>query len=225
MNVPFRAVTFDCFGTLIDWKLGQTRILEQFPSLRGRQDSIPDILAVREPVEMRLEAGAWRSYASILSDSIAEAVRQVLHLELTPAEQRAFAAGQLGWPAFPDTAEALRTLARHVPVGLLSNCDAQTLRLCAHKHLGAPISLFVSAEEVQSYKPAPSHWGAALAALHCKPSEILHCSFTRAYDLDPAHALGFALGFIGRYRTPKPADLPFAAEGRDLAALVHALVG
>jgi len=172
-----------------------------------------------------MEAGEYRSYASILADSIGEACREALGVELTPSEQRAFAVGQLGWPAFPDTPKALARLAGEVPVGLLSNCDAQTLRICARKHLGAPIAFFVSAEEVRSYKPAAHHWLRALEITGAQPAEILHVSFTPAYDLHPARALGFPLGFIARYDTPKPADVPIVYEAPDLPGLVDRILG
>ena len=224
MSLPYRAVTFDCFGTLIDWRTGMERVLLQFPSLRGFQERIPEILEAREKEEQKIQAGPYRRYADILSSSIATAFQQVTGQELTASEQRAFAAGQLGWPAFPDTPAALRRLAAEVPVGLLSNCDAQTLRICAHKHLGAPISLFVSAEEVQSYKPAPNHWGAALAALDAQAADVLHVSFTPEYDLNPAAALGFPLGFIARYDTPPPPGVELAVQGGDLADFVDRLL-
>lgn len=218
--MAFRAVTFDCFGTLIDWKRGMTRVLEQLPSLRDHHERLPEVLEARGTAEIRLEAGEFQPYARILSESIGEACRSALGVELTDAERRAFAYGQLGWPAFPDTPPALARLAQEIPVGLLSNCDAQTLAVCATKHLGAPIAFFVSAEAVRSYKPAPAHWQKALEITSAQPSEILHVSFTREYDLDPARQLGFPLGFVARYGTPRPDDIETAFDAEDLEDLV-----
>ncbi|RMH01211.1 MAG: HAD family hydrolase [Planctomycetota bacterium] len=219
-----RAVTFDCFGTLIDWRLGQRRVLEQFPSLRGNEDRIDEIIAARGPIERDLETGVWRRYEEILAESVAEAVRRVCGIELTPTEQRAFAAGQLGWPAFPDAPAALAELAAELPVGLLSNCDDVTLRLCAHKHLRVPIAVFVSAERARSYKPAPRHWRLALDDLGLEPAEVLHVSFAADYDLEPAAAQGFVLGFVGRYGTEPPAGLDFAFTAGDLPELVRQIL-
>lgn len=225
MSLPWRAVTFDCFGTLVDWRLGQERVLEQFPSLRRHEDRIPELVDLRAEVERELQAGPFLPYERILAESIDLACQRLLGVELTPAERRAFAAGQLGWPAFPDAREALARIAGRLPVGLLSNCDAQMLRLVAHKHFrGVPVALFVSAEEVRSYKPAPAHWGAVLAALGGPAEDILHVSFSREYDLDPAADLGFALGFVGRYDTPAPAGLPLAIRARDMTGLAAAIL-
>ncbi|MBL7008848.1 MAG: hypothetical protein ISR76_07600 [Planctomycetes bacterium] len=219
-----RAVTFDCFGTLIDWRAGQLRVLEQLPSLRGQEDLLDEVLAARGPFERQLEAGSWRRYEEILAESVGMACRRVCGVELTGTEKRAFAAGQLGWPAFADTVAGLEALAARLPIGLLSNCDDLTLRLCAHKHLRAPVALFVSAEQVRSYKPASKHWGAALAALGLEPAEILHVSFATEYDLVPAAALGFPLGFLRRYGAAEPRDLEFAYRADDRPGLVAAVL-
>ncbi|HEX9793280.1 MAG TPA: HAD family hydrolase [Planctomycetota bacterium] len=225
MKLPYDAVTFDCFGTLVDWKLGQERVLEQFPSLRGQESSIGALIEARGVAERELESGPWMPYQEVLAESIGLACERVLEVELTPAEKRAFAAGQLGWPTFPDSQPALARLAAAVPIGLLSNCDAQTLRLAAHKHFrGVPVALFVSSEEVRSYKPAHSHWGAALAALGMPAERVLHVSFTREYDLDSAHQLGFSLGFVARYKTAQPVDLPIAVAAADVAGLVQKIL-
>jgi FMN phosphatase YigB (HAD superfamily) len=200
-----RAVTFDCFGTLIDWRRGQRRVLEQFPSLRGQEERIDEVIAARGPIEVELERGPWRRYEEILAESIGRACREVCEVELTATERRAFAAA--------------------LPVGLLSNCDDLTLRLCAHKHLRAPVALFVSAEQVRSYKPARAHWGAALAALGLEAAEVLHVSFTPFYDLEPAAALGFQLGFLDREGTGPPAGLDFAHTAEDLPELVRQVLG
>ncbi|MFQ5748671.1 MAG: HAD family hydrolase [Planctomycetota bacterium] len=224
MSPPWRAVTFDCFGTLIDWRSGMERVLRQFPSLRGREEDLAAVLAAREVLEQEAQAGSFRNYAEILSDSLAGACRKVLGVELTEAEKRAFAAGQPGWPAFPEAPEALGRLAAAIPVGLLSNCDAGTLRLCAEKHLAAPIHLFVSSEDVRSYKPAAAHWLRALEILDARPEEVLHVSFSPFYDLLPARALGFALGFLPRYGTPQPAGFSFAAAGATLDELTDAVL-
>ncbi len=224
MTPTWRAVTFDCFGTLIDWRSGMERVLRRFPSLRGREEDLEAVLAAREPLEREAQAGLFRPYAEILSDSLADACRQVLGVELTAAEKRAFAAGQPGWPPFPDSPAALGRLAASIPVGLLSNCDSATLRLCAEKHLGAPIGLFVSSEEVRSYKPAAAHWLRALEILDARPEEVLHVSFSPFYDLRPARALGFPLGFLARYGTPPPAGFSFAAAGATLDELTDAIL-
>ena len=215
-----RAVTFDCFGTLIDWRFGQQRVLRQLPSLRDHAQSIQMLMDARQLAEQRLQCGPWLPYAEILALSLSEASQETLGVALSDREASAFAAGQLGWPAFPDTPAALARLTQHLPVGLLSNCDEEVLALCARKHLGAPTHWLISAERAQSYKPAARHWELFLADSGLQPEQVLHVSFTREYDLDQAASLGFQLGFIARFDTPLPSDLPLAIQAKDLTDLV-----
>ncbi|MCH2101300.1 MAG: hypothetical protein MK209_05210 [Planctomycetes bacterium] len=224
MFSKIRAVTFDCFGTLIDWKYGQERVIRQLPSLRAHSDQIHALCGARERAEQELQRGTWLPYAEILARSINKAAQEVLQLELSPREATAFAAGQLGWPAFPETAPALIRLSNVLPIGLLSNCDQEVLALCARKHLGAPIQWLVSAERAQSYKPAPRHWEIFLLESGLAAEEVLHVSFTRKYDLDQAASMGFALGFIARFNLPTPDDLPLTIQAKDLTDLVDQIV-
>lgn len=215
-----QAVTFDCFGTLINWRFGQQRVLRQLPSLRDHVDGLEGLLEARELAEQELQRGPWIPYHEILARSLTKAAQDCLGLELGPREATAFAAGQLGWPAFPDTAPALARLSAALPIGLLSNCDEEVLALCARKHLGAPIQWLVSAERAQSYKPAPRHWQLFLEETGLDAEQVLHVSFTREYDLDRAAELGFALGFVTRFETPTPEDLPLAVQAENLDDLV-----
>ena len=221
MPAPIRALSFDCFGTLIDWRFGQERVLRQLPSLRECGDRLQEIAVRREEVEQRLEAEPWMPYHEVLARSVAEACQSVAGVEMSPREAAAFAAGQLGWPAFPDSPGALARIAARYPIALLSNCDAEVLELAARKHLGAPIEWFVSAESVRSYKPAPAHWEQLLERSGLRPEEILHVSFARAYDLDQAASMGFSLGFVGRYGLQAPEDLNIRWAADDLAGLAE----
>jgi len=223
MSFPYRAVTFDCFGTLIDWQRGQAEALRQMPSLARHLDQVGKVLLARGPIEIELESGPWMPYREILSQSIRQACLQVCGVEPSTAEGEAFAASQAQWPPFADTVDALQQLATITTVGLLSNCDHDVLLQTAKNQLQADVQLFVSAEQVQSYKPAHGHWHRALAELECTAAEVLHVSFTPHYDLNPAFQLGFPLGFLERYQTPTPAHLPIAHHAENLQALVKDL--
>lgn len=218
-----RVLSFDCFGTLIDWRFGQERVLRQLPSLREAGDRLAEVAHAREAIEQELEREAWRPYREILADSLTRSAQQVLGVTPTPREAEAFAAGQLGWPAFAEVPDALRRLAAAYPLALLSNCDEEVLRLAARKHLGVPIQHFISAEAVQSYKPQPAHWE-ALFRLGYAPEDVLHVSFAREYDLDVAAQLGTQLGFVARYGLQPPADLPLTIAAQDLAGFADQLL-
>jgi 2-haloalkanoic acid dehalogenase type II len=224
MPAPFRALSFDCFGTLIDWRFGQGRVLRQLPSLRGHEHAIDAIAHAREAIERELETGPWISYAEVLARSVRLAALKVASVELSERESQAFAAGQLGWPAFSDSAAALARLAEHYPIALLSNCDDEVLELATRKHLGIPVNWFVSAESVRSYKPAPPHWQRLLDLSGLQAHEVLHVSFAREYDLEVAQELGFALGFVSRYGIEAPSDLNLSHQAGSLGEFAETVL-
>jgi len=218
MKAPIAALTFDCFGTLIDWRGGQLRVLQQLPTTRPFRDRLHQLMAAREAAEQKIQTGPYLSYESILARSLTIAVEQCFSVELPAGEARAFAAGQLGWPAHSDTVPALARLAAAFPVSLLSNCDHELLELCARKHLGVPVQHLISAESVQSYKPQPNHWLRFLEVSGLSAEQVLHVSFTADYDFATARELGFQLGFVGRYQLDEPSGYDFYASAPTLEA-------
>ncbi len=219
----FLAITFDCFGTLVDWRRGMRQAIARLPALGDAAGQVDALIAAREEAERVLQRGAFLPYREILERSLSAAWQQVLARPLPPAEAAAFAAAQADWPPFAEAPAALARLARLAPLGLLSNCDPAPLRACAARHLRAPIALFVDAARAGSYKPAPGHWQAALRELGLAPARVLHVSAYADYDLRPAHALGFATAFVARDRETAPADVPLALRARDLADLADQL--
>ena len=219
----FDAFTFDCFGTLVDWRRGMREALDRLPALAGNEEHAEAIIAAREGAERELQRGPFRPYREILASSLGAAWQQVLQRELPAQQAQAFAADQGRWPAFPDTAAALRRLAGLAPLALLSNCDPEPLRVCAAQQLRAPIAHFIDAARAGSYKPAPGHWAAALAVLQLAPARVLHVSAYEFYDLRPAHALGFATAFVTRDGERPPTGIPLAFQARDLADLADQL--
>lgn len=218
---PYAALTFDCFGTLIDWEAGERRVLRQFPSLASKNELVGPICRRRQEVEREFQSGSFRPYAEVLELSIARAA-QDHGVTLTASEMRAFAAGQAGWPAFPDSVEALARLAPHFRIALVSNCDYEVLRMVARNRLGLSTALLVAADHVGSYKPAPGHFEKALALLKQPASQVLHVSFSPFHDLEPAARHGLRLAFVGRgTETPSTHPLDMAADSlAELAGLL-----
>lgn len=213
------AFTFDCFGTLVDWRAGMRTALRALPALGADAERVNELIAARERAERELQRAGCAPYREILADSLQVGWRRVLGRSLPRAQAEAFADAQGDWPAFPDAPAALQRLARLAPLALLSNCDPQPLRDCAARQLQAPIACFVDVQRAGSYKPASGHWRAALAELGLAPAQVLHVSAYAFYDLRPAHALGFATAFVARDAERAPEDVPLAYRARDLADL------
>jgi len=222
-DFPYQALTFDCFGTLINWRRGQKESLSALPELHGLDEHLPELHAVRMEEEQRMQAGPWRPYSEILADSLRLASHRLLRIELSAGSCHAFSQAQAHWPAFPDSADALQRLAKRCTIGLLSNCDAAPLRFAATETLGLESPVLVPSEAIRSYKPAAEHWNAALRLLNYSPDKVLHVSAYGFYDLIPASHLGFDVAFIARDSETPPAKLKLAYQAHDLADLADQL--
>jgi 2-haloalkanoic acid dehalogenase type II len=225
-DAPYQALTFDCYGTLVDWRAGMSEGLAAQPLLRGRETRFDDLLAARDAAERELEGDAYLPYREVLALSLQGACRSVLGLDLPEVEAHRFADAQARWPAFPDSVAALRRLGARFRLAVLSNSDRAPLECTADTVLAGTVTPLVSAEDVRSYKPAPAHFEEALRRLEAPPEQVLHVSAYPYFDLEPAHALGLPVAFVRRDpAVPRPTGLPLVAATQDLAALADALLG
>ena len=194
----FEALTFDCYGTLIDWEAG---ILDGLrPSLASLPVAPPDdeVLEVYARAEARLEAGPYLSYREILARSHGEVCA---HYGLAADDRAAasFGASVGDWPAFPDSAAALARLKARFRLGVITNCDTD-LFAASNRRLGVDFDWVVTAEMVGSYKPDPRNFEAAFAVLGLPREQILHVAQSLYHDHVPARALGLATVWIDRRR-------------------------
>jgi len=191
----YEVVTFDCYGTLIDWEEGISRAFRGAAAADGIRLDDQAVLAAYAEVEPAVEAGGYRSYRAVLG----ECAREVgARLGWTvPAERAGFLADSLAtWRPFPDTVPALERLAAagHA-LGILSNVDDDLLA-ATRKLLGVEFALIVTAEQVRSYKPAHGHFLEARRRIGTRP--WLHAARSRFHDIEPARALGIDAAWIRR---------------------------
>jgi 2-haloacid dehalogenase len=192
-----RWVTFDCYGTLVDWKTGLLRALDEMagPTSQREKDRLFDAY-LRE--EQRVESGPYRSYREIVAESVRSAAAS-LGIELDDSAATQLPESIPEWPVFPDTQAALRTLRSHGwRVGVLSNVDRDLLDRTMRHH-GLHPDLCVTASEVRSYKPWPAHWVRFLKLTHASPEHVYHSAGAYPYDIPPAARLGFRTVYIRRY--------------------------
>jgi len=200
---PPSLITFDCYGTLIDWHgglVGALAALKVPPAERAR-------LAARYvEIEMEVEHEEYASYREVMARSftrlLAEAGRPL------PPERRDLLGESLpGWVPFPEVPGCLTALARIAPLAILSNIDDDLLDASVRK-LGAPIAHRVTAAQLRSYKPAPAHFRTILEITGLSPGEVLHVAASRLHDIVPASALGFRTLWINRTGEPIPPEIP-----------------
>jgi 2-haloalkanoic acid dehalogenase type II len=186
-------VTFDCYGTLIDWESGIRRFLATLPGVRDPEG----LLAEWEEIQFQMIRGPYRTYREILAASLREAQAR-RRLPYHPQQGADFAEALCGWMPFPDTNPALEKLrARGIKLGIISNIDDALLELTL-RHFTVPFDLLVTAQQSRAYKPDAASFRLALERIGGSPSEVTHVAFGERYDLDTARACGMQVVFIAR---------------------------
>ena len=219
----YDALTFDCYGTLIDWETGILEALRPLLESRGWSGSDDEALELFGTTESDIQTSRYVPYAQVLRLTVDEIARR-LGFEPTPDERDSLWRSLGDWPAFADTTEALGTLKRHFRLAVVSNIDDDLFRLSA-RHLGVSMDAVITAEQVGSYKPHPAHFAEALKRLELPRDRVLHVAQSLFHDVAPASALGFDTVWVNRRAgrtgfgaTPAAAAVP-SLEVPDLSAL------
>lgn len=196
----FTHLTFDCYGTLIDWRAGIER--ELVSALGDLKIGGQKLLAAYVEAEKSQES-EYRKYREILRGSVAS-LSGVLGAKVSDAAAREFAGSVPKWPAFPDTALFLREMgSKGYERYILSNVDNDLLEETIRRH-GLEVDGFVTAEEVGSYKPKPGHWERFFKMTGARKDRVLHVAQSVYHDIVPARAMGLATAWVNRYHEPMP---------------------
>lgn len=195
MDRPYDVITFDCYGTLIDWERG---LREAFLAAAAADGVALDGATVARAYSSRepdVEAEAYRSYRDVLIETARRAAES-LGWPLTEARARFLPESVAAWPAFPDTNAALERLAAAgYALAILSNVDddllAGTLR-----RLTVAFAFTVTAEQVRAYKPDRPHFDAARERIGDR--RWLHAAQSYFHDITPARSLGIPVAWINR---------------------------
>lgn len=190
----FDALSFDCYGTLIDWYAGVRAAARAAPGLQGID--IERFVRDRDAADRELIQGDYRPYARIVAESARRAAL-LQQRELDARQAAEFAASMRGWPPFAESRAALARLEARFKLGVLSNVETSTLE-ASIALLGAKFDPIVTAQQVRSYKPRHEHWREAIRRLKLPPSRVLHVGCSMFHDIRPASALGFATAFVDR---------------------------
>jgi len=204
-------LTFDIFGTVVDWRRGLTEAALSHGIEAGERE----FQAVID-CQARAESQAYRAYADILAESLVKVLR------LNRKASRAIAGEAGRWPLFPDSADGLRTLMRLAPCVAMTNSDQEHGRQ-VEDQLGFRLSGWICAEDVRCYKPAAEFWigVSARRSVPFGPS-WWHVSAYADYDLATAGRLGLTTVFVKR---PHSIWGPSTLATADLRALATSLGG
>jgi 2-haloalkanoic acid dehalogenase type II len=195
----FDALTFDCYGTLIDWETGILAALRSVipAGMAGADDET--LLREFANAESALEAGPYQRYRTLAGDAMA-AVARAHDVEPAPDDVARLGGSVVDWPAFPDSHDALVALDQGFRLGVLTNCD-DDLFAASERRLGVKFEWVVTAQQVGSYKPDERNFEALferLARAGIAPSRILHVAQSLFHDHAPAQRLGLRSVWIDR---------------------------
>jgi 2-haloalkanoic acid dehalogenase type II len=195
MERPYDIITFDCYGTLIDWEGGIRQALTMLAASEAKELDPIRVIELYGELEPIVEADSYRTYRDVLTET---ALRVAERLEWNLTRERAglLAASLPAWQPFDDTNPALERLAAAgYTLGILSNVDDDLLA-STRRHFRVSFDLLVTAQQVGSYKPAQGHF--LVARQHLGPRRWLHAAQSYFHDVIPARTLGIPTAWINR---------------------------
>lgn len=189
-------LTFDCYGTLIDWETGLRAAIGELAADHSLSADVEPLLVEWEAIQFELIAGPYRRYRDVLRDSLARtfAGRGVT---LTPRESNLLGERLANWRPFDDVGDSLAQLRRRYKLAMLSNIDDDFLH-ASLRQIAVPFDELITAEQVRSYKPRLAHFEEALRRFGRPPHAFLHCAFGFKYDQRPALSLDMQTAWIKR---------------------------
>jgi 2-haloacid dehalogenase len=225
----FEVLSFDCYGTLIDWETGLLAAAARLLGAPVRDTPGDAILEAFARHERRLEAGPYLPYRVLLGE-VARAIGADLGLAVSDAAAAAFGSSVADWPAFPDAHAALERLQARFRLAVLTNCDDDLFE-ASRQRLAIHFDSVVTAQQVGSYKPDKRNFEVLLERLAIPRERVLHVAQSLFHDHVPARALGFSTVWVDRRRghpgsgaTPAASAVPDLT-APDLATLADLAVG
>jgi 2-haloacid dehalogenase len=225
----FDILTFDCYGTLIDWERGILAALRAVLDPRGVTPGDDHLLEAFARFESVAEAGPYLPYRAVLATAL-RGVAGELGVEPTPDEVERFSESVGDWPPFPDSVDALARLAGRYRLGVITNCDTD-LFARSNERLGVRFEWVITAEQLGSYKPNPRNIELALERIGGPRSRHLHVAQSLFHDHVPAQAAGLRTAWIDRrhdrpgFGATPPAEATPDFTFPDMAAFAAAAIG
>ena len=192
----YEVLTFDCYGTLIDWENGILDAIRPLFAAHSVHMDDGKILALYAEFESMLEASAPIKYKNVLR-GVAQKFGEQLGFSPTESEVDAFANSIKTWRPFPDTVAALKRLKDRYKLAIISNVDDGLFVFSAHQ-LQVEFDWIITAEQAGSYKPSMNNFNLAMQRMGIPPEKILHVGASIYHDIIPANALGFTTVWINR---------------------------
>jgi 2-haloalkanoic acid dehalogenase type II len=198
-----KLVTFDCYGTLIDWYGGLQAALRSLGLSEEAVAVLPERYVIQEA---EVESGPYRPYREVMREALRRTLGEAGR-PLPPEDADLLARALPGWEPFPEVPEVLRDLATRAPLAILSNIDDDLLEASITR-LGVPIRFRITAEGTRSYKPAPDHFRRIQEVSGLPAGDILHVAASLMHDQEPCRRLDIPSIWINRRGEDRPGWLP-----------------
>jgi len=192
----FEFLTFDCYGTLIDWEAGIVATL--MPILRTHHVNISDaeLLELYGEFEALSESGPYQNYRAVLASVVRQCGKRY-GFEPSPDESAALGNALPRWHPWPDTIDALRKLERQFSLAIISNID-DDLFSETRRNFPVHFAHVFTAQQVRCYKPGLEIFRSALATIGLSPDRVLHVGQSLYHDVRPAQSLGLSTVWVNR---------------------------
>lgn len=207
----FEFLTFDCYGTLINWEEGILRCLRRVLTAHGKDTDDAPILQLYGDFEARAEQGEYRRYREVLQSVVGQFGEQ-LGFAPTREEVSALPDSLREWKPWPDTTAALAQLRSRFPLAIVSNVD-DDLFAATQPQLGVQFDQVITAQQAGAYKPSLKIFKLALSRVGVPAQKILHVGQSIYHDVIPAQSLGLATVWVNRPSVRTGVGAVKAAEG------------
>jgi 2-haloacid dehalogenase len=224
-NFDFDLITFDCYGTLVEWEPGIFSALKPVLANHGKNISDAELLALYGEFEVEAESGEYRSYREVLR-SVVRAFGNRLQFTPTVQEVEALPNSVPRWRPWSDTVSALKRLAKRYRLAIISNIDDDLFAI-TRPHLGVDFHSTTTAEQARCYKPCKRIFEMALQKANVSRDRILHVGQSIHHDVLPAQSFDLATVWVNRPSPRAGVGAVIRAEGkpdlevRDLASLAQ----
>ena len=192
----FEILTFDCYGTLIDWETGILSALQRILKSHSKQVDDATLLKLYGDFEQCSESGPYMPYREVLSSVVRQLADQ-LGFSPSAAEIRSLPDSLSHWTPWPDTVAALRQLKTRFRLAILSNIDDDLFATTRPK-LQVDFDEVITAQQAHAYKPSLKLFELALSRIHAPAHRVLHIGQSLYHDVIPAQSLGLATVWVNR---------------------------
>jgi 2-haloacid dehalogenase len=192
----FRIITFDCYGTLIDWEAGILGVIRPLLSAHGAHLTDVEILRMYGEIEAEEESGEYQPYREILQ-AVVRGFGTRLGFSPSTEEQQRLPDSVASWKPFPDTVSALRKLTKKFKLGILSNIDDDLFAATAAR-LEIKFDYLITASQAHAYKPSLEIFRLAQSRIALPPQQWLHAAQSVYHDVIPAQSLGISSVWVNR---------------------------